>query len=148
MAKNLMHMLAEGPVLGDGGTFLEANWRGYDVPEIVGTHPEALRQIHRDFYHAGLQVLQALTWFTSARVGCTTQLKGEDLTPEPDFAESGRLHVTFRRGKGVQLRKQNYTVHCWVNEALRPLILQLLARPKAEFLWPAASAAARPIIKP
>ena len=66
MAKNLMHMLAEGPVLGDGGTFLEANWRGYDVPEIVGTHSEALRQIHRDFYHAGSQVLQALTWFTSS----------------------------------------------------------------------------------
>ena len=65
MAMNLMRMLAEGPVLGDGGMFLEANWRGYDVPEIIGTHPDALRQIHRDFYNAGSQVLQALTWFTS-----------------------------------------------------------------------------------
>ena len=65
MAKNLMDMLAKGLVLGDGGMFLEANWRGYDVPEIIGTHPEALLQIHRDFFNAGSQALQARTWFTS-----------------------------------------------------------------------------------
>jgi len=65
MAKNLLDMLQAGVVLGDGGMFLEANWRGYDVPEIIGTHPETLGQIHRDFYRAGAQVLQALTWFTS-----------------------------------------------------------------------------------
>ena len=49
MAKNLLDMLQAGVVLGDGGMFLEANWRGYDVPEIVGTHSEALRQIHREW---------------------------------------------------------------------------------------------------
>ena len=66
MAKDIMQMLEEGTVLGDGGMFLEANWRGYDVPGIIGTHPDALRQVHRDFYNAGSQVLQALTWFTSS----------------------------------------------------------------------------------
>ncbi len=65
MAKDLMEMLGEGIVLGDGGMYLEALWRGYGVPEIIGSHPEALRQIHQDFYNAGSQVLQALTWFTS-----------------------------------------------------------------------------------
>ncbi len=65
MAKDLMEMLGEGIVLGDGGMYLEALWRGYGVPEIIGSHPEALRQIHQDFYSAGSQVLQALTWFTS-----------------------------------------------------------------------------------
>ena len=35
MAKDLMQMLAADIVLGDGGMFLEANWRGYDVPEII-----------------------------------------------------------------------------------------------------------------
>jgi betaine-homocysteine S-methyltransferase len=64
MATNLMQLLAEGPVLGDGGMCLEANWRGYEVPGII-EHPDALRQIHRDFYSAGSQVVQALTWFTS-----------------------------------------------------------------------------------
>ena len=66
MPKNLMQMVNDGIVLGDGGMFLEANWRGYDVPEIIGTDPQALQQIHRDFYNAGAQVLQALTWFTSS----------------------------------------------------------------------------------
>ena len=56
MAKDLMQMLADGIVLGDGGMFLEANWRGYDVPEIIGTNPQALQQIHRDFHNAGSQV--------------------------------------------------------------------------------------------
>lgn len=66
MATDLMALLRQGTVLGDGGMFLEAKWRGYDVPQIIRTDPEALRQIHRDFYCAGSQVLQALTWFTSA----------------------------------------------------------------------------------
>ncbi len=66
MAKDLMKLLEEGTVLGDGGMFLEANWRGYDVPGMISTNPEALEQIHRDFYNAGSQVLQALTWFTSS----------------------------------------------------------------------------------
>ena len=63
---NLMEMLAEGVVLGDGGMFLEALHRGYSVPQVIGDDPAALRQIHKDFYEAGSQVLQALTWFTSA----------------------------------------------------------------------------------
>ena len=71
MAKDIMQMLEEGTVLGDGGMFLESIWRGYDVPGIIGTHPDALRQVHRDFYNAGSQVLQALTWFTTS-----TQLEG------------------------------------------------------------------------
>ena len=65
MSKKLLEMLKEGVVLGDGGMFLEARWRGYPVPGLIGTNPDALQQIHRDFYHAGSQALQALTWFTS-----------------------------------------------------------------------------------
>ena len=65
MAGSLMDLFNEGIVLGDGGMYLEANWRGYEVPGIIGSHPEALKQIHRDFYDSGSQVLQALTWFTS-----------------------------------------------------------------------------------
>ena len=63
---DLMEMLAEGVVLGDGGMFLESLHRGYSVPQIIGDEPQALRQIHKDYYNAGSQVLQALTWFTSA----------------------------------------------------------------------------------
>jgi betaine-homocysteine S-methyltransferase len=65
MAKDILSALKEGVVLGDGGMIIEARWRGYDTPDIIGSHPDALRQIHQDFFRAGSQVLQALTWWTS-----------------------------------------------------------------------------------
>ena len=65
MAKDILQMLEEGVVLSDGGMIIEARRRGYDTPQIVAEHPDALRQIHADFFQAGSQVLQALTWWTS-----------------------------------------------------------------------------------
>ncbi len=62
---NILDMLDEGVVLGDGGMIIEARRRSYDTPQIIVDHPDALRQIHADFFHAGSQVLQALTWWTS-----------------------------------------------------------------------------------
>lgn len=44
---------------------IEAKWRCYNTPDIVLENPDALRQIHTDFFRAGSQVLQALTWFAS-----------------------------------------------------------------------------------
>src|SRR5262245_45227081 len=65
MKKNILEMLKQGVVLGDGGMIIEARWRGYDTPDVIVEHPEVLRQIHKDFFRAGSQVLQALTWWTS-----------------------------------------------------------------------------------
>jgi betaine-homocysteine S-methyltransferase len=36
---------------------------GQYTPEIAIEHPDALRELHREFLHAGSQVLQALTFF-------------------------------------------------------------------------------------
>jgi betaine-homocysteine S-methyltransferase len=66
-------MLKEGVVLGDGGMIIEARWRGYPTPGVILESPEALRQIHTDFFRAGSQALQALTWWTSR-----TQLERRD----------------------------------------------------------------------
>ena len=65
MAKDILQMLEEGVVLGDGGMIIEARRRGYLTPQIVAEQPDALRQIHADFFQAGSQVMQALTWWTS-----------------------------------------------------------------------------------
>ena len=65
MAEDLLEMLKEDVVLSDGGMILEARWRGYDTPRAIVEHPDAIRQIHRDFYNAGSQVLEAVTWFCS-----------------------------------------------------------------------------------
>src|SRR3989442_9030951 len=79
--KPLTTLLKEGTVLGDGGYLIELERRGYVdsgsgrekvgtgkgsgqfTPEVAIEHPDALRELHREFLHAGSQVLQALTFF-------------------------------------------------------------------------------------
>jgi betaine-homocysteine S-methyltransferase len=66
----ILERLAEGPVLGDGGYLLELEKRGYVqagpfTPEVVIEHPEALRQLHREFLRAGAEVLQTMTFYAS-----------------------------------------------------------------------------------
>lgn len=68
--KGILERLREGPVLGDGGYILELERRGYVqagpyTPEVAIEHPEALRQLHREFLRAGADVLQALTFYAS-----------------------------------------------------------------------------------
>jgi betaine-homocysteine S-methyltransferase len=84
--KGILERLREGPVLGDGGYLLELEKRGWVragpfTPEVVLTHPEALRELHTEFREAGSEVLQALTFYASrdklATVGLENQL--EDL---------------------------------------------------------------------
>lgn len=82
--KGILERLKEGPVLGDGGYLLELEKRGWVragpfTPEVVLTHPEALRELHTEFREAGSEVLQALTFYASrdklATVGLENRLK-------------------------------------------------------------------------
>jgi betaine-homocysteine S-methyltransferase len=68
--KGILERLREGVVLGDGGYILELERRGYVqagpyTPEVAVEHPEALRELHREFLRAGADVLQALTFYAS-----------------------------------------------------------------------------------
>lgn len=81
MTHPIAELLKSGPVLGDGGYLIELERRGYVdsgsgrekvgtgrgsgqfTPEVAIEHPEALRELHREFLRAGSQVLQALTFF-------------------------------------------------------------------------------------
>ncbi|MCI0620612.1 MAG: homocysteine S-methyltransferase family protein [Acidobacteria bacterium] len=68
--KPILERLKEGPVLGDGGYLLELERRGYVragpyTPEVCVEHPEALRQLHREFLRAGSEVLQTCTFYAS-----------------------------------------------------------------------------------
>ncbi len=66
MAKrSILKALRKGFVLGDGGYLDEAKFRGYSTPKVIVEFPEVLRLIHQDFFRAGSQVLQALTWWTT-----------------------------------------------------------------------------------
>src|SRR5437588_3609524 len=80
--ENILERIAkQGVVLGDGGYLLELERRGWVdsgsgrekvgtgkgsgqfTPEVAIEHPDALRELHREFLNAGSQVLQALTFF-------------------------------------------------------------------------------------
>lgn len=79
--KPIASLLQSQIVLGDGGYLIELERRGYVdsgsrrekvgtgkgsgqfTPEVAIEHPEALRELHREFLNAGSQVLQALTFF-------------------------------------------------------------------------------------
>jgi betaine-homocysteine S-methyltransferase len=64
----LMQALDAGPVICAEGYVFELERRGYlqagaFVPEVVLEHPEAVTQLHRDFVHAGSDVVEALTYY-------------------------------------------------------------------------------------
>jgi len=68
--KGLMQRLDEGVVLGDGGFVFALEKRGYVkagpwTPEAVIEHPEAVKQLHREFLRSGSDVMQAFTFYAS-----------------------------------------------------------------------------------
>lgn len=64
----LRERLARGPVLCAEGYLFEIERRGYlqagaFVPTVVLEHPEVVRQLHREFVHAGSDVVVAFTYY-------------------------------------------------------------------------------------
>jgi betaine-homocysteine S-methyltransferase len=64
----LLVQLAAGPFICAEGYVFELERRGYlqagaFVPEVVLEHPEAVLRLHRDFAHAGSDVVEALTYY-------------------------------------------------------------------------------------
>src|SRR5437762_11060508 len=65
---SLLERLDRGPVICAEGYVFELERRGYlqagaFVPEVVLDHPEVVKQLHRDFVHAGSDVVEALTYY-------------------------------------------------------------------------------------
>jgi methionine synthase I (cobalamin-dependent) len=82
MKKGILERLAEGVVIGDGGYLLELEKRGYVqagpfTPEVSLTHPDALKELHREFLYAGADVLQTLTFYASEDKLATVGLEGK-----------------------------------------------------------------------
>ena len=65
---SLLQRLDQGPVICAEGYLFELERRGYlqagaFVPEVVLEYPEVVTQLHRDFVHAGSDVVEALTYY-------------------------------------------------------------------------------------
>lgn len=69
--KGFLERLNAGEVVvGDGGFVFSLERRGYVkagpwTPECVIEHPEAVRQLHREFLRAGSNVMQTFTFYAS-----------------------------------------------------------------------------------
>ncbi|XP_022624512.1 betaine--homocysteine S-methyltransferase 1 [Seriola dumerili] len=69
--KGLLERLDAGEVvIGDGGFVFALEKRGYVkagpwTPEAAAEHPEAVRQLHREFLRAGSNVMQTFTFYAS-----------------------------------------------------------------------------------
>ncbi len=66
--RGLLEYLDAGPVICAEGYVFELERRGYlqagpFVPEVVLDHPEQVTALHRDFVHAGSDVVEALTYY-------------------------------------------------------------------------------------
>src|SRR5437773_6836263 len=64
----LLERLDAGAVICAEGYVFELERRGYlqagaFVPEVVLEHPDVVAQLHRDFVHAGSDVVEALTYY-------------------------------------------------------------------------------------
>ena len=65
--RNLLERLNKGAVICAEGFLFEAERRGYlasgeFVPELALENPDALESIHRDFQHAGSEIVEAFTY--------------------------------------------------------------------------------------
>jgi len=71
MKRGLLERLNNNEVvIGDGGFVFALEKRGYVkagpwTPEAVLEHPEAVRQLHREFLRAGSNVMQTFTFYAS-----------------------------------------------------------------------------------
>ena len=68
MADGLLERLERGAVICAEGYLFELERRGYlqagaFVPEVVLDHPEVVARLHRDFVHAGSDVVEAFTYY-------------------------------------------------------------------------------------
>jgi betaine-homocysteine S-methyltransferase len=66
--QGLLDRLGQGPVICAEGYLFELERRGYlqagsFVPEVVLEHPELVTQLHREFVHAGSDVVEAFTYY-------------------------------------------------------------------------------------
>jgi len=66
--KSLVERLEEGPVICAEGYLFELERRGYVqvgpfVPEVVLDHPEAVKELHREFLLTGSDIIEAFTYY-------------------------------------------------------------------------------------
>ncbi len=98
---NLLERLKEGPVICAEGYLFEIERRGYlqagaFVPEVVLDNPHVVTELHREFMHAGSDVIEAFTYYANrdklklmGREGDLEEINRTALTLAKEVAREG-----------------------------------------------------------
>src|SRR3954464_404173 len=105
MREGLLERLAHGPVVCAEGYLFECERRGYlqagaFVPEVVLEHPEVVAQLHRQFVHAGSDVVEAFTYYAHRE---KLRLLGREEVLEPLNRQALEIAGTGPRETGTLL---------------------------------------------
>jgi betaine-homocysteine S-methyltransferase len=102
---DLLELLSHGPVVCAEGYLFECERRGYlqagaFVPEVVLDHPEVVEGLHREFVHAGSDVVEAFTYY-----GHREKLRviGKEDILEPLNRQALSIAARVARGTGTLL---------------------------------------------
>ena len=99
----LLARLAKGPVICAEGYLFEFERRGYlqagaYVPEVVLEHPGLVEQLHREFVHAGSDVVEAFTYYGHR---AKLRLIGREKDLEPMNRQALRIAKKVAREAGA-----------------------------------------------
>jgi betaine-homocysteine S-methyltransferase len=119
MTGSLLHeQLARGPILCAEGYLFELERRGYlqagaYVPEVVLDRPEAVDQLHREFVHAGSDVVEAFTYYGHRE---KLRLIGKEDLLEPLNRDALEIAARVARETGTLLAGDVCNTNLWTDE--------------------------------
>ena len=108
-SNSLLERLDQGPVICAEGYLFELERRGYlqagaFVPEVVLEHPEVVAQLHRDFVHAGSDVVEALTYYAHRE---KLRIIGREKDLEPINRRALEIAKAVAAESGALLRRRH-----------------------------------------
>ena len=122
--KGLLERLAEGPVICAEGYLFELERRGYlqagaFVPEVVLAHPEKVTELHREFVHAGSDVVEAFTYYAHRE---KLRIIGKEHLLEEINRQALTLARDVARETGTMLAGNVCNTNIWTGEEARDTV--------------------------
>ncbi|MBA2637230.1 MAG: homocysteine S-methyltransferase family protein [Solirubrobacterales bacterium] len=124
MAEGLLERLEHGTVICAEGYLFELERRGYlqaggFVPEVVLDHPEKVADLHREFVHAGSDVVEAFTYYAHRE---KLRLIGREGQLEEMNRQALRLAKEVADETGTLLAGDVSNTNVWTGEESRDAV--------------------------
>ena len=119
--RGLLERLDDGPVICAEGYLFELERRGYlqagaFVPEVVLAHPEKVTELHREFVHAGSDVVEAFTYYAHRE---KLRIIGKEHLLEEINRQALALARDVARETGTMLAGNVCNTNVWTGEDAR-----------------------------